>query len=106
MVRMTALETVASSAILNIDIAYSSCMTISVIIGKVRKKMFRKKRRIKQLLSPEDTVAVMDRCTNGVLACLGDEDYPYARNQLNTSTPKDKSGFSQPGQMLDSIISN
>jgi len=40
--------------------------------------MFRKMRRIKQLLSMEDTVAVMNRCTNGVLACLGDEDYPYA----------------------------
>ncbi|WP_132026825.1 pyridoxamine 5'-phosphate oxidase family protein [Keratinibaculum paraultunense] len=26
----------------------------------------------------EDTVAVMNRCTNGLLACLGDEDYPYA----------------------------
>lgn len=35
-------------------------------------------RRDKQLLSTEDTAAVMDRCTNGVLACLGDEDYPYA----------------------------
>lgn len=40
--------------------------------------MFREMRRVKQLLSPEDTAAVMDRCTNGVLACLGDEDYPYA----------------------------
>ena len=40
--------------------------------------MFRKMRRGKQLLSMEDTVVVMDRCTNGVLACLGDEDYPYA----------------------------
>lgn len=40
--------------------------------------MFREMRRNKQLLSPEDTKAVMDRCTNGVLACLGDEDYPYA----------------------------
>jgi len=40
--------------------------------------MFRKMRRSKQLLSAEDTVAVMDRCTNGVLACLGDEGYPYA----------------------------
>ncbi|WP_188398925.1 pyridoxamine 5'-phosphate oxidase family protein [Sporomusa sp. GT1] len=39
--------------------------------------MFREMRRGKQLLSMEDTVAVMDRCTNGVLACLGDEDYPY-----------------------------
>ncbi|WP_250229633.1 pyridoxamine 5'-phosphate oxidase family protein [Anaeropeptidivorans aminofermentans] len=40
--------------------------------------MFRPMRRIKQLLSEEDTLAVMNRCTNGVLACLGDEDYPYA----------------------------
>ena len=40
--------------------------------------MFREMRRGKQLLSIKDTVAVMDRCTNGVLACLGDEDYPYA----------------------------
>ena len=40
--------------------------------------MFREMRRGKQLLSVEDTAAVMERCTNGVLACLGDEDYPYA----------------------------
>ena len=40
--------------------------------------MFRDMRRDKQLLTMEDTVAVMDRCTHGVLACLGDEDYPYA----------------------------
>lgn len=40
--------------------------------------MFREMRRKKQLLSPEDIIAVMDRCTNGVIACLGDEDYPYA----------------------------
>jgi nitroimidazol reductase NimA-like FMN-containing flavoprotein (pyridoxamine 5'-phosphate oxidase superfamily) len=35
-------------------------------------------RRGKQLLSQEDTLAVMARCTHGVLACMGDEDYPYA----------------------------
>lgn len=40
--------------------------------------MFREMRRFKQLLSDSDTLAVMARCTNGVLACLGDEDYPYA----------------------------
>jgi hypothetical protein len=40
--------------------------------------MFREMRRGKQLLSMEDTVAVMARCTNGVLACSGDEGYPYA----------------------------
>lgn len=40
--------------------------------------MFREMRRKKQLLSMEDTVSVLDRCTNGVMACIGDEDYPYA----------------------------
>ena len=40
--------------------------------------MFREMRRIKQLLSMEDTNAVMDRGTCGVMACLGDDDYPYA----------------------------
>ncbi|HHW66501.1 MAG: uncharacterized protein PWP07_349 [Epulopiscium sp.] len=40
--------------------------------------MFREMRRIKQLLSKEETEAVMNRCTNGVLACIGDEGYPYA----------------------------
>jgi len=40
--------------------------------------MFREMRRGRQVLSIKDTVAVLDRCTNGVLACLGDEDYPYA----------------------------
>jgi nitroimidazol reductase NimA-like FMN-containing flavoprotein (pyridoxamine 5'-phosphate oxidase superfamily) len=40
--------------------------------------MFREMRRNRQLLSPADTDAVMARCTHGVLACLGDENYPYA----------------------------
>lgn len=40
--------------------------------------MFREMRRNKQLLSAKDTTAVLNRCTNGVLACLGDDDYPYA----------------------------
>jgi uncharacterized protein len=40
--------------------------------------MFREMRRGKQLLSMEDTIAVMTRCTHGVLACLGDDGYPYA----------------------------
>lgn len=40
--------------------------------------MFREMRRKKQLLSPEETKAVLERGTNGILACLGDEDYPYA----------------------------
>lgn len=40
--------------------------------------MFREMKRGKQLLSVDETAAVMERCTSGVLACLGDEDYPYA----------------------------
>lgn len=40
--------------------------------------MFREMRRKKQLLSQEDIGLVMDRGTNGVLACQGDEGYPYA----------------------------
>lgn len=40
--------------------------------------MFKEMRRIKQLLLMEETEAVLNRCTNGVLACLGDEGYPYA----------------------------
>lgn len=35
-------------------------------------------RREKQLLTFEDSVAVLNRCTNGILACLGDDGYPYA----------------------------
>ncbi len=40
--------------------------------------MFREMRRKKQLMSTELTEEVLSRCTNGVLACLGDEGYPYA----------------------------
>lgn len=39
--------------------------------------MFRKMRRINQLLPMEETLAVMDRGKHGILSCLGDEDYPY-----------------------------
>lgn len=40
--------------------------------------MFREMRLKKQLLSMEDTVDVMNRCSSGSMACLGDEDYPYS----------------------------
>jgi hypothetical protein len=40
--------------------------------------MFREMRRGKQLLSAEEAFAVMESCTCGVLACLGDHDYAYA----------------------------
>ena len=40
--------------------------------------MFREMRRRSQLLSSVDTDIVLSRCTNGVLACLGDDGFPYA----------------------------
>lgn len=40
--------------------------------------MFREMRRKAQLLSAEDTLAILSEGTNGVLAALGDDDYPYA----------------------------
>jgi nitroimidazol reductase NimA-like FMN-containing flavoprotein (pyridoxamine 5'-phosphate oxidase superfamily) len=39
--------------------------------------MFREMRRGKQQLSQADTDLVLQRGTNGILACIGDEDYPY-----------------------------
>lgn len=66
--------------------------------------MFREMRRGKQLLSMEDTVAVMERCTNGVLACLGDENYPYAV-PLSYVYFKDKIYFhsAKAGHKIDAI---
>ncbi|MBN2287280.1 MAG: pyridoxamine 5'-phosphate oxidase family protein [Tissierellales bacterium] len=40
--------------------------------------MFREMRRLKQLLSVEEAISIMKRCTNGSMACLGDDDYPYS----------------------------
>ncbi|MDN5315160.1 MAG: uncharacterized protein PWP10_3910 [Clostridiales bacterium] len=40
--------------------------------------MFREMRRIRQLMSSERASEVLSRCSNGVLACMGDDDYPYA----------------------------
>lgn len=40
--------------------------------------MFREMRRKKQLLSQDASIEVLERGTSGVLALLGDDDYPYA----------------------------
>lgn len=40
--------------------------------------MFRKMRRNKQALSVEESIAVLNNGTSGVLAVSGDDDYPYA----------------------------
>ncbi|OFV69215.1 pyridoxamine 5'-phosphate oxidase family protein [Acetobacterium wieringae] len=69
--------------------------------------MFREMRRGKQLLSTEDTIAVMNRNTNGVLACLGDEDYPYAI-PLSYVYFNDKIYFhsAKTGHKIDAITNN
>lgn len=69
--------------------------------------MFRDMRRRKQLLSEEDTRAVMDRCSNGALACLGDEDYPYSV-PLSYVYYKDKIYFhsAKAGHKVDAITKN
>lgn len=69
--------------------------------------MFRDMRRGKQILSVEETKAVMDRCTNGVLACLGDGDYPYAV-PLSYVYFKDKIYFHSAlkGHKIDAIRKN
>lgn len=40
--------------------------------------MFREMRRKKQMLSAEECIEILDEGTSGVLALLGDNDYPYA----------------------------
>lgn len=69
--------------------------------------MFREMRRSKQLLAMDDTVAVMKRCTNGVLACSGDDDYPYAV-PLNYVYFNDKIYFhsAKTGHKIDAITKN
>jgi nitroimidazol reductase NimA-like FMN-containing flavoprotein (pyridoxamine 5'-phosphate oxidase superfamily) len=40
--------------------------------------MFREMRRDRQALPAEERDAVLCRCTSGVMACFGDDGYPYA----------------------------
>ncbi|KPU44092.1 pyridoxamine 5'-phosphate oxidase [Oxobacter pfennigii] len=69
--------------------------------------MFREMRRGRQLLSMQDTAAVMNRCTNGVLACLGDGDYPYAV-PISYVYFNDKIYFhsAKAGHKIDAILKN
>lgn len=66
--------------------------------------MFREMRRIKQLLSEEDTKTVLGRCSNGVMACMGDDDYPYAV-PVNYVYYKDKIYFhsAKSGHKIEAI---
>ena len=40
--------------------------------------MFREMRRKRQLLPPEESLAILERMTGGTLALHGDNGYPYA----------------------------
>lgn len=40
--------------------------------------MFRELRRKNQLLSEKESIDILNRNTSGTLACIGDNDYPYA----------------------------
>lgn len=40
--------------------------------------MFREMRRKKQILSNKEIIELLEKGTSGVLALLGDNDYPYA----------------------------
>jgi hypothetical protein len=40
--------------------------------------MFREMRRKKQILSNKENIEILEKGTSGVLALLGDNDYPYA----------------------------
>ena len=39
--------------------------------------MFREMRRKKQILSNKENIELLEKGTSGVLALLGDNDYPY-----------------------------
>jgi len=69
--------------------------------------MFREMCRKNQLLSLEDTIAVLERGTNGILAVSGDDDYPYAV-PLSYIYTNDKIYFhcAKTGHKLDGIMKN
>lgn len=66
--------------------------------------MFKEMRRKKQLLSPEETAAVLHKGTSGVLALSGEDGYPYAV-PISYVYDKDKLYFhsAKAGHKLDAI---
>ena len=69
--------------------------------------MFREMRRAKQQLSLEETISILSKCSNGVLACLGDDGYPYAV-PLNYVYYNDKIYFhtAKTGHKIDALAKN
>lgn len=48
---------------------------INIICWRI--KLFREMKRKKQLLSVEESEEILKKCSSGVLAILGDDNYPY-----------------------------
>lgn len=71
------------------------------------KAMFREMRRKKQELSTEETIAILQSCTSGVLAVSGDDGYPYAV-PLSYAYKDGKLffHFAKAGHKLDGILKN
>lgn len=69
--------------------------------------MFREMKRRKQLLSHADAASALERGSNGILACLGDEDYPYAV-PLSYAYHDNKIYFhsAKSGHKIDAITAN
>lgn len=69
--------------------------------------MFREMRRSKQQMSVEEMNAVMSTATSGILACHGDEGYPYAV-PLSYVYLEDKIYFhcAKVGHKMDAILKN
>lgn len=64
-------------------------------------------RRSEQSLSMDDNMAVLNRCSSGIMACHGDEDYPYAV-PLNYVNCEGKIYFhsAKAGHKIDAIARN
>lgn len=69
--------------------------------------MFREMRRMKQLLSKEETIEILKVCSSGVLGVSGDDDYPYTV-PVSYVLKEDKIYFhcAKEGHKIDSIKRN
>ena len=69
--------------------------------------MFREMRRINQLMSDELNNAVLERNTNGILACFGEDGYPYGV-PVNFAMSEGKIVFhsAKTGHKVDAIKEN
>lgn len=69
--------------------------------------MFREMRRIKQLLSKEETMEILKVCSSGILGVSGDNNYPYTV-PVNYVLKEDKIYFhcAKEGHKIDSIKRN